>query len=119
MKAYWNNCGDGPPSEAAHEVDLREASLIWSDELGGVEGNFLGLIDYMGRTVQFYFVASIPDSVDDASHLRIVLMDFPLPEQRTSYGRYVTIGEVQPLIETVFKEGADHRHFGELTVTTW
>lgn len=119
MRAYWNDCGDGPTSEAARDVDLREASLIWSDQVRGVEGNFLGLIDDEGRTVQFFFVADIPDGIDDASHLRIVLMDFPLLEQQSSYERYVAVGEVRHLIETAFREGADHRRFGALTVKPW
>ncbi|MET0257653.1 MAG: hypothetical protein ABW179_03655 [Methylobacterium sp.] len=119
MKAYWNDCGEGPTSDAARDVDLREARLIWSDEVRGVAGNFLGLIDDEGRTVQFYFVAGPHDDVDDASHLQIVLMDFPLPEQQGSYERYVAIGEVQRLIELAFRDGADHRRFGALTLKPW
>ncbi len=119
MKAYWNDCGDGPTSEAAREVGPGEAGSIWSDTVRGVEGNFLGLIDDGGRTVQFLYAADIPDGVDDASRLRIVLMDFPQPEQRSSYQRYVAIGEVRRLIAMVFETGADHRRFGALTVTPW
>lgn len=119
MRAFWNDCGIEVPSDQAREVDLREAGTIWSDAVRGVEGNFLGLIDEQGRTVQFYFESGIPDGVDDATHLRIVLMDFPRPELRGSYGRIVAIGEVHRLIETAFRTGADHRHFGELTFTAW
>ncbi len=119
MKAYWNDCGNGPTPEAARNVDLREATLIWSDEVRGVEGNFLGLIDGEDRTVQFYFVAGIPSDVDDASHLRIVLVDFPLAEQQSSYEGYVAIGDVQHLIEKVFREGADPLRFDALTVRPW
>ncbi len=119
MKAYWNDGGAGPGSEDARDVDLREAGLLWSDEVRGMEGNFLGLIDDQGRTVQFLFETGIPDGVDDASHLRIVLMDFPLPEMHGSYGRRVAIGEVHGLIGMAFREGADHRRFGDLTFTPW
>ncbi|WP_338665582.1 hypothetical protein VQH23_10465 [Pararoseomonas sp. SCSIO 73927] len=119
MKVFWSSCGDGLPSEEAREVDLREACLIWSDEVRGVEGNFLGLIDSQDRTVQFYFEDGIPDDVDDARHLRIVLMDFPQPDRGGSYGKRVAIGEVHGLIETAFTGGADHRRFGELTFTAW
>jgi hypothetical protein len=47
------------------------------------------------------------------------MMDFPQPEQRSSYQRYVAIGEVRRLIAMVFETGADHRRFGALTVTPW
>ena len=119
MRAFWNDCGVEVASGEAREVDLREAAAIWSDEVRAVEGNFLGLIDDRGRTVQFYFEAGIPDGIDDARHLRIVLMDFPHPERSGSFARRVSIGEVQGLIETAFRRGADHRAFGELTFTAW
>jgi hypothetical protein len=119
MKVYWDDCGSGLSPDRAREVDLREAGLIWSDEVRGIEGNFLGLIDDQDRTIQFYFESSIPNDVDDVRHLRIVLMDFPQPERNGSYGRQVTIGEVDRLLETAFAVGADHRHFGALTFTSW
>lgn len=119
MQIFWNDCGAGLTSDHPREVDLHEAGLIWSDEVRGVEGNFLGLIDEEGRTIQFYVQNTIPDGVDDASHLPIVLMDFPQPERGGSYGRLVTIGEVHSWIATAFSQGADHRHFGELTFTPW
>ena len=119
MRAFWNDCGIEVTSDQAREVDVGEAGLIWSDEVRGVEGNFLGLIDDQDRTIQFYFETGIPDGVDDASHLLIVLMDFPQLERSGSYGKRVTIGEVHGLIETAFRIGADHRHFGKLTFTAW
>ncbi len=119
MRAYWNDGGAGPAADEAKEVDLHEAGRLWSDDVRGMEGNFLGLIDDRGRTVQFLFDAGIPDGIDDASHLRVVLMDFPLPERGGSYGRRVAIGEVHGLIEAAFRDGVDHRRFGELTFTPW
>ncbi|WP_424627306.1 hypothetical protein [Bradyrhizobium sp. SYSU BS000235] len=119
MRAYWNDSGREVTSDMAEEVNLHEARLIWSDEVRGVRGNFFGLIDDQDRTIQFYFEASIPDDVDDARHLRIVLMDFPHPEQRGSYSRRATIGEVDAMIEMAFQVGIDFRHFGELTFSSW
>lgn len=118
MKVFWNDCGRELPFDQAREVDLREAQRMWSDG-SGARGNFLGLIDEQDRTVQFYFDEGIPDEVEDAGHLRIVLMDFPCLERRGSYGRLVTIDEAQRLIATAFRAGADHRRFGELTFTPW
>ncbi|WP_244492378.1 S9 family peptidase [Aureimonas sp. AU12] len=119
MRAFWSDCGVEVTPNQARRVDLKEAGLIWSDEVRGMEGNVFGLIDDQDRTIQFYIEADIPDDVDDARHLRIVLMDFPQPEQSGSYGRRVTMGEVHGLIETAFKTGLDHRHFSELTFIAW
>lgn len=119
MKAFWNDCGRGPTSDSAEEVDLKKVGRIWFDEVRGVEGNFLGLIDDQGNTIQFYFDAGIPDHVDDASHLKIVFMDFPLPEKKGSYSMHVTIGEVHGLIEKVFKVGADYREFEGVRFMSW
>ncbi|HEY4202097.1 MAG TPA: hypothetical protein VGM83_16205 [Devosiaceae bacterium] len=119
MKAFWNDCGDEVPSDRAEPVDLEEASRIWSDVVRGVRGNFFGLIDDQDRTVQFYFDASIPDGVDDARHLRIVLLDLPQLDRRGSYSRQVTIGEVHGLIETAFRHGADPQYFGAVTFEPW
>ena len=119
MRAYWNDGGREVTSDMAKEVSLQEARLIWSDEVRGMRGNFFGLIDDQERTVQFYFDAGIPDDVEDARHLRIVLMDFPHAEQRGSYGRMVTIGEVDEMIQTAFSVGLDHRNFGDLSFTAW
>src|SRR5689334_8279088 len=99
MKAFWNDCGRVPEENEPVEVDLHGAGLIRSDEVRGVAGNFFGLVDDAGRTVQFYFENGIPDHVDEARHLRIVLMDFPQPERKGSYSALVTIGEVHELIE--------------------
>jgi hypothetical protein len=66
--------------KSAEKVTLNEARLVWSDEARGMKG--IGLIDDQGRTIQFYFDEEIPDHVDDARHLRMVLMDFPEPAQR-------------------------------------
>jgi hypothetical protein len=51
MKAFWNDRGRGPGSKSAKEVDLREAGLIWLDEVRGVKGNFFGLVDADGNTI--------------------------------------------------------------------
>jgi len=51
--------------------------------------------------------------------LRIVTMDFPLPERKGSYGRRVKIGEVEGLIERAFEVGADYRKFAGLEFTPW
>ena len=119
MKAFWNDCGRGPASDSAKEVDLQEARLIWSDEVRGVKGNFFGLIDDQGNTIQFYFDAGIPDHVDDAGQLGIVLMDFPRPEEKGSFSAKVTIGEVHGLIEKAFKNGADYREYRGVSFTPW
>ncbi len=110
--AFWNDCGRGRAPERAKEVDLGEAGRIWSDEVRGVEGNFFGLIDEFGNTIQFRFEAGIPDGVGDAGHLRIVLMDFPKPQRKGSYSAMVTVGAVHGLIERAFRDGVDHRKFG-------
>lgn len=122
LRAFWNDRGRGRgrDAESAKPVGLREARLIWSDKVRGVEGNFFGLIDESGNTVQFRFEAGIPDHVDDAGHLRIVLMDFPQPGRNGSYSAVVTIGEVHGLIERAFREGVDHRKFGKrLRFSAW
>jgi hypothetical protein len=119
MKAFWNDRGRGLDHESAKEVDVTEAGLIWSDELRGVKGNFLGLIDEDERTIQFYFDDGIPDDVDDAGHLRIVYMDFPQPELRGSYGATVAIQEVHSLIRRAFEVGADYRKFDNVGFSPW
>lgn len=119
MKVFWNDFGEGLTSDQAREVDLHEANLIWSDKVRGGEGNFIGLIDEQDRTIQFYFESDIPDGVDDANHLQIVLMDFPQPERNGSYTRKVTISEVDGLMKTAFELGADYRRFGDLAFIEW
>lgn len=118
MRAFWDDCGRGPDSTAARPVDLGEAQRIWSD-LSGVQGNYLGLIDDEERTIQFCFLSGIPDDVDDARHLRIVLVDIPLPERGGSYAGEIAIGDVHRLIEQAFAVGADHSRFGGLTFSAW
>lgn len=118
MNAYWNDCGEGPPSGSPRQVTLREAQDVWSDS-SGVQGNFFGLIDDHGRTVQFYFTDGIPDDVEDARHLEIVLIDFPVPEKKGSYSRRISIGEVHGLMELAFSVGADPSSFSGLTFSSW
>ena len=45
--------------------------------------------------------------------------DLPEPEKGGSHGRQVAVGDVQRLIGRAFELGADHRHFGGLTFTSW
>jgi hypothetical protein len=119
MRVFWNDRGRGLGSDCAEEVDVKEATRIWLDEVRGVQSNFLGLIDDQGNIIQFYFDASIPDDVDDASHLKIVRMDFPQPRRKGSYAAHVTIGEVQRLIEKAFKLGAYYRKYPGVTFMPW
>ncbi|GBU17415.1 MULTISPECIES: hypothetical protein [Methylobacterium] len=118
MRAFWDDGGSSLAADQARPVSLEEACRLWSD-LRGSEGSFLGLIDDRDRTIQFYFDGGIPDDVEDARHLRIVLMDLPEPEKGGSHGRQVAVGDVQRLIGRAFELGADHRHFGGLTFTSW
>jgi hypothetical protein len=118
MKAYWSDFGQGPASEFPVEVDLAQAKNIWSDLRGG-EGNFLGLIDAEGRAIQFYFTDDIPDHTEDARHLEIVLLDFPIEERGGSYCRQVSIGEVHELIALAFSVGADHSSFPGVSFSSW
>jgi hypothetical protein len=112
LKAFWNDCGRGRDAEAARAVDLAEAGRIWSGKVRGVEGNFFGLVDEAGNTIQFRFEADIPDDVGDAGHLRIVRMDFPKPDRNGSYAAVVAVGQVHGLIEKAFRDGVDYRKFG-------
>ncbi len=118
MKAFWNDCNRGPESAAPVELHVAEAVNAWCD-MSGVKGNFFGLVDDLGRTVQFYFDEGIPNHVDDVGHLRIVLMDFPQPELGGSYAAKVEIREVPALIEKAFLVGADHRSFSALSFQAW
>ena len=119
MRVFWDERGRGVDSQNPRAVGLEEAALIWSDEVRGVEGNFFGLIDEQGNVVQFLFTEGIPDDVEDAGHLRIVLMDFPQPHMNGSYAAQVTIGEVHGLIEKVFRSGADFHNFEGLKFEPW
>jgi hypothetical protein len=119
MKAFWKERSRGVDSDHAVEVDIAQAGLIWSDELLGIEGNFFGLIDDAGRTIQFRFEESIPDHVDDAGHLTIFYLDFPMPELKGSYGAHVKIKDVHGLIKKAFEIGADHRKYQGLMFAPW
>jgi hypothetical protein len=119
MESFWDDCGSGPTIDSPMKVNLTEARSIWHG-LRGVHGNFFGLTDGEGHTIQFYFDADLPDHVDDASHLKIVLVDFPVPIRNGSYTMHMTTGEVDGLIERAFEVGADYRRFGTgLTFSSW
>jgi hypothetical protein len=118
MKAFWNEFGRGPEPDAPVEVTLIQAQNTWSDG-SGAKGNFFGLIDAEERTIQFYFEEGIPDHVEDATRLKIVLLDFPVPEKSGSYSRLVTIGEVHGLIAQAFAVGANPSLFENLTFSSW
>jgi hypothetical protein len=90
---------------------LDEAKNVWIEEVRGVEGNFLGLIDENDNTIQFYFESGIPNGIEDARHLRIVLLDFPVPDEQGSYCSTIRIDEVDGLIERACRVGAHHRHY--------
>ncbi len=119
MRAFWNDRGRGVDSQNAKTVDVKEAGLIWSNVVAGVEGNFFGLVDEQGNVVQFYFDEGIPNDIDDAGHLEIVLVDFPQPQMNGSYATHVRIREVHGLIEKAFREGADFRKFDGLRFIPW
>src|SRR5688572_4403273 len=119
MKAFWNDSGRGPDSQSPTNVDLEEATRIWFDEVHGAKGNFLGLVDEQGNVIQFYFDEGIPDHIDDAGHLKIVLMDFPQPQMNGSYAAHVKIADVHGLIDKVFRDGADFRKFDGLSFMPW
>ena len=118
VKVYWNDCGRGLTADAATRASCDEACRIWSDEVRGIKGNFLGLTDEDGRTVQLYFTAGIPDHIEDAGHLKIVLVDFPIPAQGGSYQARVTIQQVQDLIRKAYSRGVHHAHF-DVSFVTW
>lgn len=119
MKVFWNDQGRGVNSQSPEPVDFDQASLIWSDEVLGVQGNFFGLVDEQENVIQFYFDEGIPDYIDDAGHLKIVFMDFPQPELKGSYAVHVMIQEVHGLIEKAFREGVDYRKFDDLEFVPW
>ena len=119
MRVFWNDRGRGLSSAAAKEADLETAISIWFEEVRAASGNFLGLTDARGNTIQFYFDAGIPDDVDDASHLRIVRLDFPRPELRGSYGATVSLSEVSGLMAKAFHVGSDHTHFSCVSFEPW
>ena len=119
MRFFWNDSGRGIPAHAPEPCTLEQALNTWSDDIRANKGNFLGLVDARDNTMQFYFNAPIPDHVEDASHLAIVRLDFPVPAQRGSYGLEVSIGRVHELIEQAFAANEiDHRRF-ETTFKPW
>lgn len=118
MRAFWDDCGRGVAGDDAQDVDLEGARRLWSD-LSGVRGNFLGLIDGEGRTIQFCFTDDVPDDREDARALAIVLADIPDVGRGGSYAAQVRVGDVHRLIERAFGQGADHRRFAELAFAPW
>ena len=68
LRAFW---ADGPRGESGRQLTREGALDVWA-ETRGTRGDFFGLTDDLGRTIQFYFCESIPDDVDDAGHLAIV-----------------------------------------------
>lgn len=112
MKVFWNDGGHGVEAANSAPVSREEALRLWSDEVRGVEGNFLGLTDDAGRTIQFYFAESIPDHVDDAGYLRIVDVDIPVPERGGSFVKRVCVADVADLIDQAFTIGVEHQHVG-------
>lgn len=119
MKLFWFSSGQGVPSDQAKEADLDEVREMLSEQMNGEEGNFFGLVDDAGRTIQFAFEEGIPDHVEDASHLEIVTVDFPVPEKSGSYQQRITIGEIQAWVEKAFRVGADPEQFGDLPFVLW
>ena len=118
MKVFWNDQGRGVEADKAIDMNLEKASLIWTDEVFGVEGNFYGLIDGNGKVIQFYFSDGIPDHVGDAGHLEIVDVDFPCPEKKGSYVKRIRIKDVHDYIEKAFKVGAD-QHLYDVKFQPW
>ena len=118
LKAYWQDLEDVVESNDPKELTLEQALNRWADG-NGSEGNFFGLIDEEDRTIQFCFVDSIPDHVGDASHLEIVLVDFPVPSLAGSYQKIVSIGESPRFIERAFELGASHENFDDLEFNKW
>lgn len=119
MKVFWNDDGRGIVADKAVSATLDEVSLIWSDEVRGMEGNFLGLVDGAGRTIQFYVAEDIPDGVDDAGHLEIVDVDFPDPNAKGSYMARIPIRDVHSWIRKAFSEGADPGEYDGLKFVAW
>ena len=121
MKLFWHDrvSGRGVNSAEARTATLSEAQLVWTDEVRGVQNNFLGLIDDAGLTIQFMFEEDVPDSVDDAHFLRIVRVDFPCPERHGSFTTMTTIGESLRWIRDAFDKGADPALSDGLSFEPW
>ena len=118
MRLYWNDCGRGVESSDPKPATMEEVNFTWSDEVRGVEGNFLGLVDDQDRAIQFLFVSGIPDHIGDAGHLQIVRMDFPVPAEGGSYFSIVKIDDIYELIARAFEVGAMHEQF-EVEFEAW
>jgi len=118
MDAYWQDCEDVVESSHPHALTLNEALNRWAD-ISGAEGNFFGLIDVANNTMQFYFEDSIPDEVEDASHLEIVLVDFPQPSLGGSYQKLTSVGESTNWIKRGFELGLDYKKHEGLKFAKW
>jgi hypothetical protein len=118
MKAYWQDCEYVVESSHPQYLTLNESLDRWADG-SGAEGNFFGLIDAANNTMQFYFEDSIPDEVDDASHLEIVLVDFPQPTHGGSYQKLISIGESPEWIRRGFDLGLDYKKYEGLEFVKW
>lgn len=118
MMAYWQDGSDIVASSNPQQLGLVDALNRWADG-HAVQGNFFGLIDENNCTIQFYFVDGIPDHIEDARHLRIVLVDFPVPARQGSFSTLVTIGDSSNWIEKAFLVGANHENFEGLEFSPW
>lgn len=118
MKAYWQDCEDVVESSHPQTLTQTEALDRWADG-SGTEGNFFGLIDSDDNTMQFHFEESIPDDVGDASHLKIVLVDFPQPSLGGSYQKLISIGESGKWIQRGYELGLDYHQYEGLEFVKW
>ena len=62
---------------------------------------------------------AIPDEVGDASHLEIVLVDFPQPTLMGSYQKLNSIGESSDWIKRGFELGLDYQKHEGLEFIKW
>lgn len=118
MQVYWQDGHDIVESTHPKPMTLVEALNRWADG-SGAEDNFFGMIDADDNTMQFYFEDSIPDDVDDGSHLAIVLVDFPIPALGGSYQKMLTIGETPAWIKRGFEVGLNHEKYEGLLFAKW
>lgn len=119
MRVFWNADGNGIESQSAIGLKLAEAKAVWSDDLTGIKGDFIGLIDDNGRTIQFYFDEDAPLRSDDASSRAIIRLDFPVVEKGGSCGMHVAVRDVEGLIEKAFVVGADYRQYDGVSFESW
>jgi len=118
MKAYWQDLEDVVESSNARPLTLSEA-LNRRADVRAVAGNFFGLTDEHDRAIQFFFIEGIPDAVEDARSLRIVLADFPMPAQGGSFTAVLSIDEASAWIEKAFTVGANHERYEGLEFASW